>query len=195
MEKTILYKPITATRNLRILITFLIASIINCTTAMCTNNCIIRPATNQDQDAIFAFIRTLYKNEYTIELDRENYPDLQDIEEHYFKKGGEFLVAISQDEIIGTMAAPQFAEGQFLLKHLLVRIDFRSKNVGQALLDQLLQPKDAPRIFYLSTKKTLTPAKQQKFKDNWFLIVAREDLPDNCPLSEGHDLFMKRIVS
>lgn len=156
----------------------------------------IREATNKDSNLILDLIFDIWINEYHFGVKRENFPDLHDIEKHYTKSNGLFLVALVNDKIIGTIACNKLSNEHFVLKRMFVNKDYRRLGIAQMLLDQLFKLIAHPRknesiSFFLSTKESDAIAAKKFYLKNGFRIISKSALPENFPFFYKDDLFMQ----
>ena len=155
----------------------------------------IQRASNADSAAILDLIFEIWVNENHFEVRRENFPDLQQIEEEYEQAGGLFLVALKAGEIIGTIASQSLNDHEFALKRMFVKKSERSCGVAQMLLDQLLNhlaKKHHAASLYLSTKEDVAIAAKKFYLKNNFQVIDRSKLPKGFPFFYEDDLFMKK---
>ena len=68
----------------------------------------------------------------------KNIEDLDKIEEEYFQKNGIFYVAKENGKIVGTIAVKE-ESGRARLKRIYVDKDYRGKEVGQKLLNKIIE--------------------------------------------------------
>lgn len=156
----------------------------------------VREATDQDSSSIVDLIFDIWTNEYQFEVQRENFPDLQEIEKYYTKAGGSFFVAIVNHEIIGTIACDKLEQNHFVLKRMFVKKNYRGLGVAQSLLNELLNQavflNNPTPLFFLSTKESEAVAAKQFYLKNGFQIIPKSALPKNFPFFYKDDLFMLR---
>ena len=86
---------------------------------------------------IIDMILNIQNNEAKINLPLEEQPDLQDIPNYYEKNDGVFLVAIENDEVIGTIALMNYNNGNGVLKKFFVKKEYRNKGIGRVLFSTL----------------------------------------------------------
>lgn len=134
---------------------------------------------------IAALILNIQNNEFNVPLTIADQPDLLDIENFYFKKNGNFWVAVEDEKLIGTIALIDFDNGQAALRKMFVHNNYRGKEkgVGQLLLDKLLdwcKQKNITKI-YLGTVEQLHAAKKFYVK-NGFEKIDKVTLPESFPL-------------
>lgn len=156
----------------------------------------IRTATDKDSKDILDLIFNIWINEYKFDVKREDFPDLREIETSYINPGGLFLVALYQEQIIGTIACQKMSDTCFILKRMFIDKTFRGRGIAQLLLNHLLnEVVSSNRLqkasFYLSTKENEAIAAKRLYLKNNFHVIPREELPDNFPFFYEDDLFMK----
>ncbi|MDP3531783.1 MAG: GNAT family N-acetyltransferase [Alphaproteobacteria bacterium] len=156
------------------------------------NNISIREAKNVDSKNIINLIFDIWTQECGFKVHQKDFPDLHQIEDFYQLKGGLFLVAVINEEIVGTIAYDKITDTVFILKRMFVRKDFRQLGVAQRLLDTLLEKKISIPLcsFFLSTKEDLALAAKKLYLKNGFKIIERQDLPTQFPFFYEDDLFM-----
>lgn len=91
------------------------------------------------KNQIIELILNIQNNEAKINLSIEEQPDLLDIYSCYEKNGGEFWIAVEQDEVIGTIALMNKGNANSVLKKFFVRQDWRNKKIGLELYKKLLE--------------------------------------------------------
>jgi putative acetyltransferase len=118
----------------------------------------IRPADNRDTDGIVSVIREVY-DEYGFQWDAEDYhADLYDVDAHYTSQGDTFLVAESNEQIVGTAALTVFptipgppaqtvqtpehiriGACDCSLERLYVSLSARRQGIGRNLFEAIIQ--------------------------------------------------------
>lgn len=152
-------------------------------------------AKNEHSSQITDLIFHIWTNEYAFNVDIKDYPDLKNIEDYYHNKLGNFIIALFNEEVIGTIACNQLSENSYVLKRMFVKIQYRGKGVAQALLDELLKDYNTGTIFFLSTNGSLAHAAKRLYLSNGFEIINRESLPVGFPYFYEDDLFMRKKLS
>ncbi|MCC8078345.1 MAG: GNAT family N-acetyltransferase [Oscillospiraceae bacterium] len=76
---------------------------------------------------VIDLILHIQNDEAKIDLQIEEQPDLLDVEEYYFKNGGNFLIAIEDNKVIGTFAYMNYGNGNAVLKKFFVAASWRRK--------------------------------------------------------------------
>lgn len=158
---------------------------------------IIRAATDNDANLIQDLIFDIWINEYHFAVKKESFPDLQEIENYYPNAGGLFLLAVLNNNIVGTVACSKLNAHCFVLKRMFVKKMLRGEGVAQKLLDQLFDQivysnNTQNAIFFLSTKESEAIAAKKFYLKNGFRIIHKSELPDNFPFFYQDDLFMIR---
>lgn len=88
---------------------------------------------------IISLILSIQNDEAKIGLTLEEQPDLLDIHRSYQQSGGEFWIALSDDEVIGTIGLMLKEDHCAILKKFFVKKEFRSRKIGLSLYDALLE--------------------------------------------------------
>lgn len=105
-------------------------------------------------------------------------PDLLDIKYSYISRGGEFLVAIENGAVIGTIAFMNYGDHNAVLKKFFVQAEYRSQGIGLALYKKLLGV-----LVEQGYKKVLldTPALAVKshhfYEKAGFKMISKQELP------------------
>lgn len=90
-------------------------------------------------DEIISLILDIQNNEAGIGLSLEEQPDLLDIRHNYQENGGEFWIALSNKQVIGTIGLMIRERQCAVLKKFFVKKEFRSKKIGLALYNELMK--------------------------------------------------------
>jgi N-acetylglutamate synthase-like GNAT family acetyltransferase len=160
---------------------------------------VIRNATNQDAKFILDLIFNIWTNEFNFKVNRRDTPDLHNIEEHYFKAGGIFLVATINNRIVGTIACSKLNTQQFALKRMFINKKYRRQGIAQQLIDTLFSKllslvKHHDLTIFLSTKNSSNSSAKYFYQKNNFFIIDKSSVPTNFPLFYQDDLFMMRHI-
>lgn len=84
------------------------------------------------RNQIIALILYLQNYENKVDLSLEEQPDMSDIENYYRKMGGEFWLAVSdEDDVVGTLGLMRKSDTA-ILKKFFVQPKFRGKEIGTA---------------------------------------------------------------
>lgn len=155
----------------------------------------ITKAKNEHVHQVIELIFNIWINEYSFKVFSEDYPDLQNIEEYYHnKEGGNFLIAIVDKDIVGTIACDRLNNKIYVLKRMFVKTTFRRQGIAQSLMNKLLEGFLPGTSFFLSTKEDLAFTAKRFYSRNGFEIISKESLPDVFPFFYEDDLFMRKII-
>lgn len=91
-----------------------------------------------DED-IISLILGIQNGEAGINLSLEEQPDLLDIRKNYQENGGEFWIALSEGQLIGTIGLMMKERQCATMKKFFVKKEFRSRKVGLALYHELIK--------------------------------------------------------
>jgi putative acetyltransferase len=146
-----------------------------------------RRAQTGDSELIKRILKTTLA-EYNINLP-ENYSfaDFENLEEDYLKSGGEFMVLLREQKIIGFFALRPSGNNQIELKRLYLKADERGRGLGRHLLNMALKiAKESGyvRIHLETTSKFIEAVALYRkfgFKTNV-----------GATLSQGHEIGLKR---
>ena len=146
---------------------------------------------------IAQLILNIQQNEFNVPVTISDQPDLLDIENFYFRKDGNFWVAVENERVIGTIALIDMGNRQSALRKMFVHKDYRGKEkgIGQLLLNTLIgwcRQKDINEV-YLGTVEQLHAAKRVYMK-NGFVKVDKATLPETFPLMPVDTEFFKLII-
>ena len=142
----------------------------------------IRPFQDTDTNGIRDLILPIQNDEFSLPITWEEQPDLHDIAGYYRKDAGDFWVAASGDQIVGSVSLVDLGQQNSALRKMFVAADFRGGeySVAANLLATLIthaQEKNLARI-YLGTTYAFRAA-HRFYEKHGFDLVAHEDLPEN----------------
>lgn len=138
----------------------------------------------EHREQIIALILNIQQNEFQVPITIEDQPDLQVIPDFYQKNGGEFWVALHEDEVVGTIALVNCGDGVGCIRKMFVKAEFRSEHgIAQHLLDALTNYAKSQTIsnLYLGTVAKLHAA-IRFYERNGFSFLEKKDLPPQFPL-------------
>jgi N-acetylglutamate synthase-like GNAT family acetyltransferase len=146
---------------------------------------------------IAQLILNIQQNEFNVPVTISDQPDLLDIENFYFRKNGNFWVAVENERVIGTIALIDIGNRQSALRKMFVHKDYRGKEkgIGQLLLNTLIgwcRQKGINEV-YLGTVEQLHAAKRF-YERNGFVKVEKATLPETFPLMPVDTEFFKLII-
>ena len=152
--------------------------------------------TPQYTNQIIDLILGIQRNEFGIEITLDDQPDLSDINGFYIKPGGNFLIALDNETVIGTIAVLNILNNTYALRKMFVAPDYRGKEKGIAklLLDELLtwlKEQRAREVYLGTTSKYL--AAHRFYEKNNFVETNKENLPKSFPIMKVDSRFFKYI--
>lgn len=130
------------------------------------------------KNQIIELILNIQNNEANINLGIEEQPDLLDIYSSYEKNGGEFWIAVDEDEVIGTIALMNKGNANSVLKKFFVRQDWRNKKVGLELYRKLLEFANNHNIkMILLDTPSVAQASHKFYEKAGFKRIDKNELP------------------
>ena len=149
---------------------------------------------SQYTNQIIDLILGIQRNEFGIEITLDDQPVLSDVNGSYIKPGGNFLIALDNETVIGTIAVLNISNNTYALRKMFVAPDYRGKEKGIAklLLDELLtwlKEQQAKEVYLGTTSKYL--AAHRFYEKNNFIEVKKETLPKTFPLMKVDSRFFK----
>lgn len=159
----------------------------------------IVPYQQQYDDAIASLIVSIQQHEFNIKITLADQPDLQDIDNFYRKRSGNFWCALSpKGELIGTIALIDIGNGMGAIRKMFVKNEWRGKekNVARALLNtlELWASQHAITALYLGTVEQLKAA-QRFYEREGFTLEEVQNLPTQFPRMAVDTIFYKKILS
>ncbi len=146
---------------------------------------------------ITQLILNIQQNEFNVPVTISDQPDLLDIENFYFRKDGNFWLAVENERVLGTIALIDMGNRQSALRKMFVHKDYRGKEkgIGQLLLNTLMSWCHQKGIneVYLGTVEQLHAAKRF-YERNGFVKVDKATLPETFPLMPVDTEFFKLII-
>jgi len=144
----------------------------------------IRRSEAKDTAAIGDLIVDIQRHEFGFPITLDDQPDLADIDGFYRTGDGDFWLAESGEEVVGTIALVDIGDGQAALRKMFVKTGFRGQQTGVAknLLDALLDHARMQRFSTIvlgTTPKFL--AAHRFYEKNGFVRVDVETLPASFP--------------
>lgn len=150
----------------------------------------------QYSQQVIDLILDIQNNEFQVGFSLEQQPDIIDVNSFYLNSGGDFLIALHDNQVIGTIAALKISDSDYAIRKMFVAKDFRGKDykVAQHLLDRLissLQAKNAHKT-YLGTIDKYQAA-IRFYTKNGFTQLSKEELPSYFPLAPVDNVFFSKI--
>ena len=137
------------------------------------------------------------QGEFGVAVTLEDQPDLLRIDEEYIQTGGNFWVALSDNQVVGTIALVKLENGNGAIKKMFAAPAFRGeKQLGKQLLDTLVDYCRAQgyKNLYLGTVNVLIAA-QKFYKKHGFVECSRADMPKDYHIMDVDNVFFKRSLS
>lgn len=157
----------------------------------------IVPFALQDVEAVGALIVGIQRDEFGIPITLEDQPDLQNIPAFYQQGAGNFWVAVSEGEIIGTVALLDLGNRQGALRKMFVHASYRGREHGVSarLLDTLIEwsrARGVKEVFLGTTEKFL--AAHRFYERNGFQQIPADGLPPSFPKMAVDTRFYRRAL-
>lgn len=136
------------------------------------------------KNGIRDLIVPIQQDEFGIDIQYEDQPDLVDVNGFYCKGSGGFWVALHGNTVVGSIALIDIGDDQLALRKMFVDAKYRGKihGVAQSLLDHVLnhaREVAAVDIFLGTTKKFL--AAHKFYEKNGFVVIDESALPKAFP--------------
>ncbi|MDT2759167.1 GNAT family N-acetyltransferase [Enterococcus xiangfangensis] len=145
---------------------------------------------------VIELILSIQRDEFQIDLTVEDQPDLLKITEEYIETGGNFWLALADDQVIGTIALVKLENHCGAIKKMFVAKNFRGeKQIGKKLLDTLVADceKQGYKYLYLGTVEVLKAA-QKFYQKNGFQRIKKSEMPKDYHLMDVDTVFFKRTL-
>jgi N-acetylglutamate synthase-like GNAT family acetyltransferase len=158
----------------------------------------IVPFIEQYHAGVIEVILPIQQKEFAIPITLDKQKELLDIAGYYQQKYGNFWVALSESEVVGTISLLDIGNHQGALRKMFVKSEFRGQKEGvaQALLNTLLewcQTKKFKEIYLGTTEKFL--AAHRFYKKNNFIEISKSELPSAFPIMAVDVKFYKYVIS
>jgi N-acetylglutamate synthase-like GNAT family acetyltransferase len=143
---------------------------------------------------VVELIVEIQRTEFGIPITAEDQPDLRQIERFYQTGDGNFWVALSGGDVVGTIALLDIGSSQAALRKMFVDRRFRGGEAGtaQRLLDTLVEWSVARSIrdIFLGTTSVFVAA-HRFYEKNGFTEIPRSELPPSFPLMQVDTKFYR----
>lgn len=157
----------------------------------------IIPFSSQHVEGVGALIVGIQRDEFQIPITLQDQPDLQDIPNFYQRGAGNFWVAISEGEVVGTVALLDLGNHQGALRKMFVHARYRgpAHGVSARLLETLLEWSRARGVkeVYLGTTEKFRAA-HRFYERNGFQQIADNELPPSFPKMVVDTRFYRRAL-
>ena len=153
--------------------------------------------TEAHREEVINLILGIQVTEFGIPVTLEQQPDLNRVQEFYQTNKGNFWVAKSPDDIIGTIALLDIGNKKGALRKMFVNKNYRGQEyaVGQKLLNVLIDwaKQNGTKEIFLGTTEKFTRA-QRFYEKNGFKEVEKRELPESFPVMEVDIKFYRFFV-
>lgn len=156
----------------------------------------ITPFEKQYESQVIDLIIPIQK-EFGVEVTLKDQPDLLRIQEEYIETGGNFWVALADNQVVGTIALVKLENGNGAIKKMFSASAFRGeKQLGKQLLDTLIAYCKAQgyKALYLGTVNVLVAA-QKFYKKHGFVECSKDEMPKDYHIMEVDNVFFKKDLS
>ena len=148
-------------------------------------------------EGVDALIVGIQRDEFQIPITLADQPDLQDIPAFYQQGVGNFWVALSETEVVGTVALLDIGNHQAALRKMFVHTSYRGPGHGVSarLLDTLLEwswARGVKNLYLGTTEKFL--AAHRFYERNGFQQIAANELPPSFPKMTVDSRFYRRAL-
>lgn len=155
----------------------------------------IVPFDSQHAEGVGALIVGIQRDEFQISITLQDQPDLQNIPAFYQQGVGNFWVAVSEGEVVGTVALLDLGNHEGALRKMFVHASYRGPGHGVSarLLDTLLEWSRARGVqdVYLGTTEKFLAA-HRFYERNGFQQIAASELPPSFPKMAVDSRFYRR---
>jgi N-acetylglutamate synthase-like GNAT family acetyltransferase len=152
---------------------------------------------SQHAESVGALILGIQRDEFQIPITLEDQPDLQNIPAFYQKGAGNFWVAVSEGEVVGTVALLDIGNHEGALRKMFVHASYRGpgRGVSTRLLDTLFEWSRARGVkdVYLGTTENFLAA-HRFYERNDFQQIAASELPPRFPRMALDTRFYRRAL-
>lgn len=137
------------------------------------------------QAGMEAVILPIQREEFGIAITLEDQPDLLDIQGFYQRGTGNFWLALSGGEVVGTISLLDIGSGQGALRKMFVKEPFRGRSYGigsrllAVLMDWCIEQR-VHEVFLGTTGKFL--AAHRFYEKNGFIEIQQSCLPPAFPV-------------
>lgn len=161
------------------------------------NRFLISPYDIQHNQQCIDLILGIQIEEFGIPISLADQPDLENIENFYQQGNGNFWIALSGDEVVGTIALIDIGNAQVALRKMFVAESFRGSDLGiaKALLDTATAwciQKQVQAIFLGTTSAYL--AAHRFYEKHSFTLIDKTQLPKQFPLMSVDSKFYRRTL-
>jgi N-acetylglutamate synthase-like GNAT family acetyltransferase len=155
------------------------------------------PFSPEHQAGVIDVILPIQQSEFGIPITLEEQPDLRDIPGFYQRESGNFWVAVSGTQVLGTIGLLDIGGDQGALRKMFVRRDYRGPNhqVARRLLEALIGWCREKRIREVVLGTTAEFVAAHRFYEKWgFVEIPKTDLPASFPVMSVDTKFYTRAI-
>ena len=157
----------------------------------------IVPFSQHHRDGVVSVILPIQQEEFGIPVTLADQPDLLDIPGFYQRRSGNFWVAVSAGEVVGTISLLDIGNRQAALRKMFVKAPYRGpqKGVASQLLETLLKWSTEHGVteIYLGTTARFVAA-HRFYEKNDFVEVLKGALPAAFPVMAVDTKFYVRAL-
>ena len=158
----------------------------------------IQPIHNGFSNQILELIIPIQQIEFNVPVTREAQPDLLDVDQFYHQTGGGFWGAITEGELVGTIALIATGHHAGAIRKMFVKKDYRGKGtmLAQRLLEELFAycKRQGISELYLGTVDMLKAA-HRFYERNGFKRLKSEEMPEYFPRMMGENVYYHLSLS
>ncbi len=148
--------------------------------------------------AVTDLILEIQRQEFGLDIQAQDQPDILDVARYYQTGAGNFWVALAHGEVVGTIALRDIGQHQGALRKMYVKATHRGKEhaVAARLLERLVQSATATGLqdLYLATTEQFAAA-LHFYEKNGFVSIAQAALPEAFPRIPQETRFYHRVLS
>ncbi len=152
------------------------------------------------KDQIISLILNIQRDEFDLSITLNDQPDLKNIFEFYIESGGGFWVFKHGYNIVGTIALLNIGGGQYALRKMFVKANFRgaeycvAKNLLLYAEKWALLQRETAEIYLGTTERFI--AAHKFYRKNGYIELDKTMLPISFPIMCVDKLFfMKALTS
>lgn len=146
---------------------------------------------------VVAVIVPIQQVEFGIPISLEAQPDIQDICAFYQRGSGNFLVALADGDVVGTLGLLDIGNRQAALRKMFVAAEYRGAGfaIARLLLQALLDwcREQSVREVYLGTTAKFLAA-HRFYEKNGFNEIDRSALPPSFPVMTVDTKFYRQAL-
>ena len=157
----------------------------------------IQEYSEEYKEAVIDLILDIQQNEFAIPIKIEDQPDLNSIPDFYQIKGGNFWIALCNQQVVGTISMLDIGNHQGALRKMFVKAAYRGGgySVATLLLQTLINGarEHGIRDIYLGTTEKFLAA-HRFYEKNKFVQIDKMNLTSDFPIMKVDTRFYKYKV-